>query len=316
MLHATLRSRVSFAVGALAILSLNHAMPALARGGPDFRHVDAQAAWVMHVDVQAAMASKMGRMMMDAMPAAQRNAIFGAAEEMGFDLTRDLRHVTLYGATMQDGPDVIITVASPAIENVLAAVQREVPDYQTTTIDGYECHTFGPACVSIRPYGGDRIVVATRSTQRLVEALQVMDGKRANLTSIESPARSIETRPGAFMITHLMRMDALPGGDTGPASIVAQKSDGASIQIGERDDKAFMSMRVVAKSDLEAQDISGFGQGLLALGRMAAEDDARLKPLLPILRAFRINVDAKVVTLEVRFDPAELPLAQWLGNVQ
>lgn len=285
-------------------------------GGLDLRHVSAEAFWVMHFDMQAAMASKMGKMMMDAMPAEQREALFGAAERMGFDLTSDFRHITLYGGNLQDGPDVIIAVASPAIENVLAEAQAQVPDYQVTSIDGYECHTFGPACVNIRPYGGDRIIVAARSTSDLIEALQVIDGKRANLTTTDSPAKAIETRPGAFMIAHLLHMDSLPGGDTGPGSIVAQKSEGASIQVGERDDKAFLSLRVVAKSDLEAQDISGFGQGLLALGRMAAEDDERLKPLLSILRAVRVNVDAKVVTVDVRFDPSELPFAQWMGNVR
>src|SRR5688572_8980072 len=93
--------------------------------GSDPALISADAAWVMHLDVEQALDTRLGRLLFDAGSA--RIALDAEKIEGQFGLhpMREIRRVTAYGLDAEGGPGVVIIEASSVLDRIIEELKTQ-----------------------------------------------------------------------------------------------------------------------------------------------------------------------------------------------
>lgn len=262
--------------------------------------VAGDANWVAHLDIAEMLDSGLGKFIL---AEAQKNPdfVFQAAElreGFGFDITRDVRGITLYGPAVgqKDGVVVIdITVDQGKVIELLS--QNET--YKTVKYGAHVVHIWtdppktgprGETIPSKTHYGtfhGNNTAVAASKLDLLKKALDVLDGEGQSLA--ESKALPMLPKPvaGEFMVAAGNGVPLPPAPHPGPGGpdrpepheMVLRNASLMSFQAGEDDEGTFATLVAEADNAKKANQIRNVVRGLTALVQMSLADREDL-PLL------------------------------------
>jgi hypothetical protein len=259
------------------------ARPSLA-DGLDPAQVPAGAKWVIHVDLRAVRQSQMGKAIHARFVKEERvqHALARMQNDFGFDPTKDLHSVTFYDDRFEAHRGVaMIELDNIDQDKLVAQLAQDKPGHTTTQHAGHTIYTWTEDegrrhehQVSGSFYGG-RHVVFSRDTDKLANALDVLDDKAENLPG-ESPL-SVDATPGAILVARAVGMAGLK---TPFQSPVIRDARQLSMTFGEDDGDVFMQGMLVADSSETAARLREMIEGFYALAQVQAGKDPLAKKVM------------------------------------
>jgi len=279
----------------------------LARAEPlDRQQVAAGAKWLVHVDVDAAAATKGAeRLRTDVLnrdPA--KRTLQKLREAIGMDPTQDLRSITLYGSRFDHHTGVVLVRGKLDQARLLALVKVQL-DHQVSSYGSHELHTWAQGKTD---KGGHRVtgclcgptlVVFGRDAAEVKAALDVLDGKSPSLAGSKSPLA--EEVPAGTMLQ--VRAIDLGGAAIPFMSPVVRQSELLALAVGEHEAVAFVRAKLVVKSAETANELRKVVDGFIAMARLQAASDP---DAARILQEVKVDTSDRTVTVQWRAPAGEL----------
>lgn len=278
----------------------------------DRRQLPASALWCIHLDVEAANQSILGkglRATLLAQPAA-RKAIAKAKEALGIDPVTDIQSLTVYGLSYQ--PDrAILIVRGKSDKSRLDAFLKKSTGYHTEWVGGHELYLWNesPRTDENNPHHRRRSsagaffneseVVFGPDAQTVAAELDVLDEKSPAL-SADSPLAAQEPR-GAVIWAAAVGLDQarnLP-----LQSPLLRQCESGTLAVGEYDGNAFLQAHISARSADIAQQLRSLLEGARAMALLQAGDHDGLAQLANYLK---VTADDRMVNVSWTYASAEL----------
>lgn len=280
-----------------AILTLMLIVPSL-RAGPLNPHwVPADAKWLVHVDVDAGLRSKVGQASLD-WALANPDLKEGLDKEeatLGMKLPSDIHDVTLYGRSF--GPDgVVIVHAALNREKLLSLVQKS-KNFKSIDLRGRTIYTWeeenpkdqaGDSNTSAGAFIDDTSVVLGHDKASIVAALDVIDGKQP---ALESGSLLAHAAPQGT-IGFIAAIDLESVANAPDRSPLVQKCREGLLALGEHEGQVFMHAQITAQSTEYAQQLVTMLRGLQALAQLQNPQVGKDLALV------RVTNDDKVVRVD------------------
>ena len=252
--------------------------------GLDPVQIPAGAKWVIHVDLHAMRQTQMGKAIHAMFVKDERvqHARARMQSDFGFDPPKDLHSVTFYDDRFEAHRGVaMIELDNIDHDQLVAQLAQDKPGHTTTQHAGHTIYTWTEAGerrhqhqMSGSFYGG-RHVVFSRATDKLANALDVLDGKAENLPR-ESPL-SVDATPGAILVARAVGMAGLKTPFQSPFIRDVRQ---LSMTFGEDDGAVFMQGMLVADTSETAARLREMIEGFYALAQVQAGQDPLAKKIM------------------------------------
>ncbi len=281
------------------LIALACVLPAsLALAGPmNPSRVPAAAKWVVHVDAQAYMGSKLHTTLVENLPAAAQNEILeklAVVESLGdIDAKKDIYDVTLFGTTLDDTSSVVLihgVVREDKLMPLLKAGKKVLLEphnsHQIFSWGGEKGQEFG--CF----YAGDTGVYS-KSRAGMQAALDVLDGKGKSLAD----GTGLLAGPAAGTMLHVAVAD-LTGAELDHENEFMSKIKSGVLTVRDGESGIAATASAVTDSEETASQLASIANGGVALLQLAAgqadmEPEAKLA--IRALRGARVSATGKQV---------------------
>lgn len=276
--------------------------------------VGADVKWLVHLDVDSFLASKVGEYVMEEFVEKKlTKQTADLKKQFGINLDwHQIHGLTAYGSEykMRGEPSGALIIHSDLavadmIEAIMAVLDAQSPagnplkkiEKQPFPIYSLKDELFGA------PMKGG-LLVLSRSKEDLQAACKVVAGTSGNMGSAKTFG-TLPEAPKGFIVMGVA--EGFTDAPLPPQAKILKNAEGAQIVAGEQADKLFLQVSLSAKDSEAATQIQQVLQGLLALGALAQDNN---KDLQELTQAIKISNNEKVVTARV-----ELPVATVLDRV-
>lgn len=284
-----------FVVGA----SLSGSLVAGAIAGPLNRQwVDRDARWVVHVDVEAMAVSSIGPAMNWPGAGDPDQCVAEFFRESGFDLSTDIKGITIYGFAGDPHDAVAVILATPSFDRVV--------DYLVTHLPGFEKVADGPhprytwVEDGSKRYGqvmpgpdGLRLALVAREPSRLTAAAAVAGGVAPTLAGVQDGPLARQPAPGSFLFC-AAHMDA--PGDGRQASMLVQMTESLVVDVRDVAGEMHAALELTMREGRDPTAVVAMANGVLAWTRVMAGADPDLEKLALVLDGLEISTQARQVT--------------------
>ncbi len=286
------------------------AAPALAFAGPlNKKLVAADATWVIHVDVEGAAASSIGKAVLEC--ADLQEGMRELHAECGVDFLKDVKGVTVWGREAEGEDGVVVVHTTGAVDEVIEKFRAEAGieeiesgGYELLKVDdGSETH-YGHVRKTRR--GDDRMVFIARRAKDLVGALEVADGEEP---SAASAGAVIKDQPGEASVVFISIPEIqtlVPGEAKAEMPPIFGMIHGVRFEAGERGEDLFAEGAITAATSEDADTVRQAALGAIAFGKMVFGADPDMKDLMKFANSIKIEAEDRTVTFKVRCDAAEV----------
>jgi len=238
------------------------------------RALPADTKFVLHFDAQAFLRSawwEAARSQSDVLAALDGSEELRALrEQFGVDPLRDLLSITVLGGDDRGGDAAVLVRTTDVADGALATL-RKLPVHSALQHRGLEVERWGPQDESETLYSasfatpnGDRVAILGRAPEHVTRVVLAADGVAPRLADSQRPAVDAEPSAGTVLYLEL----ALPFErlleDT-PAAIAGQYAQRLTVELGERDGRAFFEARVRTKDRGDARKLADLISGARAL---------------------------------------------------
>jgi hypothetical protein len=264
----------------------------------DRKVVAKDAAWVVHLDVEAALASTVGRFVFSGrcpeITVAVNEALREVNEQLGIDARKDLKAVTVYGLGEDEDEVVAALTMTAALDEAAAWFEKTDPTFKITRHDGrteYEWIDDGEerygAVVASGPDG--RVAVVGASRELVDKGADVVEGKAERLSA------DGERGPGAGAIVWARSIDLGEALSKHAEALSLKNAGGGVVELGEREGEMYAEVTVSAETEADATNIAQVVTGLMAMGRLAASGEEDLAPVMDLIGDLTPTVKGKEV---------------------
>jgi hypothetical protein len=308
-----LASRFSASLRTSALALACFAGTALA-GPLDRSIVPAATPWVLHVDVEAAVASKVGSFMLSHKGEFDLDGLDGL-KAFGIDAPRDLLSITIFSPDAKSEDGVVAVLATPAIDALWNHLKTE-PHAKSITVDGVELLSWDDkgerkyGRVTPSADGKTRLALISDEWESIVAAIK--GAKQAG--NLAGPSKGSILFAQATTLPEEMIEDA---DDNGQA--ILSKVQSAWLDIGEQD----ATVRAIANATFtdataasQSRDVL---QGLLSFVRMVSSTNEDVKPIVQMLDGAggpKISLDQGTKTLSIEFSAPSDKVAAGLAAMK
>lgn len=270
--------------------------------------VPANAKWFAHMDVEAAVKSKMGSFLRENKALFRIEGLDAVERDLGFDPLKEVRGVTIFSSSSlgeDEEEPTLVAATSALVEQKAEELSAKQPGFRKVSSAGLTYFSWDDddetKYAAVLPGKGadERLVVFAPDEAGLRAAAAVVSGKKPGLAA-NSPLLATAPRAGSFLYGAVSSIKAeQEEGDPGAA--VLRQSERGTLDVGEAGDEMFADLTLAAKGEKEAANIGQVAGGLLALGRMVAGEDPDMKPLVEAANAITISVEGRNVMLRGRY---------------
>ncbi len=282
----------------------------------DAKVVGKGAAWVVHVDVEAVVASAVGKHALANKGLLDiEEDLEEMREELGIDPEKDMYSVTVYGADPGEGEDADVTtvvVGSEKIETQAKKLAEKHDELKTEIVEGMTVYTVehgddGPMSVIVAPGPGAnrRYLIVAETKEHALWALKVVQGKAERIGG-----EGLTPKAGSMVFGAATNM--LRDLDIEPAANLLKMAEGGTIDIGEAGADVYADLSITTGSEQDAKDMTEVVSGLLAMGRMMVGDEPDMKPLLDA--AAGITPEAHGKTMRVQWKHPSAKVIEAMDN--
>ena len=276
---------------------------ALALAGPlNKAWVAADAKWVVHVDVEAAMGSTFGKCMvehqkdLDLEPLAQFNKF------TGLDAFKDIKGVTLYSPSLIADGGVVVVVGTANIEASVKRLAEQDKTVHKLESNGGMLYRWSEHGVEkfgcLRNTGAsDRMLIVCGTRAELDSAIGVVDGSAETAVKIEEGSFAAKPGAGSMVFVAVRGIEAGAKGSKGPKVLRTAREFNADI--GENAEGMYGDMKLKAATAADAKNTADSLRGILAFAKMAVGDDPETKQLATMMES--VSVEAREAELTAKF---------------
>ena len=187
--------------------------------------------------------------------------------------------------------------------------KEHADDFEEIEVDGVKMYSIddGEHFVLVhKGRSGRRTVIITGATDRLIHAVNVIEGDARSLDDVDSSALNGSPRKGAFCYAQAAGLPWLTdNGD--PASKVVKLAKQITLEVGEYQEEAFATLALKTSNEDDANNINAILNGMIALGRMlASQKDSDIAELNQLLDAVKISSKGNGIKISVSFAAREL----------
>jgi len=271
--------------------------------------VSADAQWVLHLDMQAAVAStlvsRLGELPWQTeLPTELRG-------RLGLDLRTDVQTLTAYGE--QDDPQTFVLLVQGgkaldgALEKLAALVPHERQEQGGMPIDRWQPEEGEDPFYSYlarRPDSEQRVLVLGLSAATVSSGLATLQGRSDHL-SPEQARAALSLSPGAFLCV-VVRDGLAALAEHGPDSQMTELVETLAVEAGEEAQQAFVRVSVGTRDASDAQKIGSVLQGATALLSLMAQSDEGARDLQPLLSGLSVKCEGARVMVRLQHDSAAL----------
>jgi len=252
--------------------------------------------FVVHIDVEQLRETRLGQILLeDEFELGITQARGEVMSEIGVDPATELNGVTVYAI----GPDIeaatVLLHTTDKIDALIEALgerEDELDGYGAFTKRGRTIHSWDkdgeePVYAHVMPLDEDRLVVVSQKLERVMSAVDVIEGEERNFADARSPGLALKPDRDALLYAEFGALAEIPGLD--PASEILQHSQAIQAQLREVGEHLRFDFLVDAGSEERAGDISDVLTGTIALGRLIASDDPDLAFLKDLTRGLTVK---------------------------
>jgi hypothetical protein len=281
--------------------------------GLDKSRVPASARAVVHIDIEALIASQMVRKVQELHPEVQIDVDLGEHHPMlrGLHPLRELRSVTFFTgpqgfASEPENQRVGALVRCSEKIDALLQMATGVEQYQLTPLDGWQVHSWseGGQTVygAVLPVGGsnERLVLVSNDS-----GVAVLQGKGRSLAQGGKGQLSVAPESGAILFAATdQSLSSI--GDVDPSSMVARLVQGGVFQLGETQGRVFANLSLTTQEPQDAQRVLSILQGVTAMASLCSEDMEEGQVLQQLASSLRFQSTGNLLYVEFSYDIEQL----------
>jgi hypothetical protein len=290
-----MRVRWIAAVAALAV-----GLAGSAKADPaNWKQVDADAKWVVSLDVDALLKSNLANKVYKRLQAEHPEAAKGLShlqEVLQFVPIADLHGVTVYSESFKKGAGVAVVNAKAKQQSLLELVAN-ASDHRVASYGKHEIHTWTHAKGSKQERGvasaffGTDVIVFSGSTAEVQAALDVLDGKKPSLDGNKS-SLTVASPAGTVLTVRAIGFSGVKFPHELPP--VVKKTDAIAMSVGEDNDTVFIDGKLTLKDSESAELLQSVVEGGRAAALLAHGDD---EDLAKLIRSLKITDGDKAINV-------------------
>ncbi|MGA2499574.1 MAG: hypothetical protein ABSH20_17695 [Tepidisphaeraceae bacterium] len=272
------------------------------------KQVPADAKWVIHVDIDAAQQSTLGKLVRDHL---QGDPDFTRKSQefetfTGTRLLDDIHAVLLFGREFE-GPRSVLVIHAKLDANLLRQNLRTIkPDFGSKFHGDHEVMTWidDNGVPIFACFHSPTATVISQSFDEMGASLDVLDGKAAGLRADSLMAAKSALGTFLFVASDRLQDLARRNKDVSP---ITRSADAGAITFGESDRQLFLHGMLVSSSNELARQTRMALDGLRTFVVMAANDknkpvDARTAAIADMLRSATVDVKDRMVSVELKLN--------------
>ncbi len=272
--------------------------------------INADAKWLLHLDVEQFRASKMGGYVVSQLlePKIQRQ-LTELKRKMKFDvdpnkILEKIGSVTIYGTDYKSPKEnaVVMIKADADIQAAFVGVLAgfalagtnspvQLTQSQVGKVTVYAMKD--QAYCAVLP---GKVVALSTSRAAIDRAADVLDGRAKNLASGRKFSEFPQEKAGFFFLATAEGFNddmALP-----PQAKLLQMADGGQIALGEDAGQLFLNLALKAKTPEIVTQMQQVIQGLIAMASLGQTEDQDISQLI---KAIKVNATEDVVSVRVEY---------------
>ena len=275
--------------------------PTCVWAGPiDGQQIPKNTKWVMHIDMQAFRDSALGAAVRDKWlnRDEMRKHLDRIREATGMDPSEDILGMTFFDSQFKKHHGVaMIHVQNADGQKLLARLNEKEPENRMIEFGPHKIYLWskehrhgrkGDHTICGTLYQ-ERIMIFSRDLVKIIDVLDVLDGKKAGLDADSS----LGAEPNAGT-TLLMRGEGLGEAKHTLRCPVLKDSKWFAIEVGARDGKSFMNMVIDTNDEKVATSAKGVIEGFRALVNLRHKHE----DLQDLLSALQVSTSGPKITVD------------------
>jgi hypothetical protein len=268
----------------------------------DLRQVAADSRWLVHLDVDAMRQSSLVEKayLAGSQQWSQLEAWLAAAcQEVSVDPRTDLHGLTMFGTRLGKLEGVALIHAQMRPEVMIDRAKGE-SGYRSSRYGQREIHSWTDGENTVTgAFHTPSLLVVARTEKEVQQAIDVLDGKGANLS--RKPDVAVGPAPQGTMLQAWVQ--GLANTPLPLKSPAIKKSQAVSLLVGENGGEVSVSARLVMDTPEVAAKVLAVLEGVRSAAELQYEDDPRI---MEVVKRVKLSVSEKTVTLELRAGAEEV----------
>lgn len=270
--------------------------------------IPAEANWVIHFDLEKFASTQIGNHLLneqDALGLGKKNSKF--KEKYQIDLLEDINGVTVFGFGKGE-KNIVACLQGNLNQDYLLELlgaeesHKEIP-YGEYTIHNWDRNEYGA-------FASDNLALMGPNQDMIKLALDVIDGKKANISSSPMNDYIKEIPSNAFMAAMAKDISSLAEGKS--KVFIIKKTESAMFSLAEIKENFNIRLNFTVKTLEDAQNMENVLRGLISLANMQLEE---LKTGFKVPEDIVIETKGKKVFMEMNY-PSRALLDIALGKTK
>jgi len=272
--------------------------------------------WVAHIDLAALLDSELFGALSEREPDLDLRTnpdLDELREALGFDPIDAIDSITAFGLSRDEDAGVIMVRCDARVEDALAVLEQHLERSQEQVDGATIARWIDPedrqgdpvyTYLASKSDSDQRLLMISGHPDDLSQAISAIHGESETLA--EHPGRlELGTLPGSLLFLSFdSRLAALA--EDGELDEFARLVERAQVQMGERDGRVFMDLRVTTADSDDALLATQILQGGLAVLGIAARGEPELKQLLPLINDLHFSAEGAELSVQFSEDVDQL----------
>ncbi len=260
-------------------------------------------AFVLHVDLDAARTTKLGRHILDN-PEKFNLEGLGALEAFGINPLQDFHSVMICAPKGKTDMGVVTVETTKAIDKLVDHLKTE-PHAKTMTVDGLEILSWDDN--GTRKYAHIKAAKGGAGEDRTVSVCDDWEVLATTLkTAGAGKATAAAPRPGTIFLFRTADLASLAAKDDDDnAKAIFGGATNATFESGEAEGKVFIKASVQCGDAQTASDLKEVLGGVLAFARLAPKGNPDAAPLADASKAAKVTAEGRTLSLDAQWDSAQ-----------
>lgn len=256
--------------------------------------------WVIHFDLEKFSATQIGDQLLNnenILGLRHKNAQF--RDYYQIDILKDIKGFTVYGSGTDEENNVVCLRGNFDKAYLLGLLADEYT-HKETQYGNFTIHTWDYDEAGV--FVDDNLALIAHDVTAIRKALDVISGKKANITSSSLVSILNEVPPNVFFTALARDLSELAEHESDV--FIFQKTESALFTITEENDYVNLRLNFTVKTIEDAQSMESVIRGLISLAKMQMEVEQR--DILRPLEEIGLSTEGKKIRVELSYPIQEL----------
>ncbi len=260
--------------------------------------IPADTEWLLHLDMEKYTSTQLNGMIMKEKGTTRiKKKSEKFARKYKIDLLKDVKGVTIYGKGTED-EKAVVCINGKFDRNYLLNLLKEETSYREIPYGKYIIYNWEE---DFGTFASDQLILLSEDEEAIKTSLDVISGKKKNITSSPLISSINEIPSDAFLMAAVGDISSITKNREKP--VVLKKMGKAVFSIMEKQENLALKLNFDVKSVEDAEQIEQIIIGLIAMVNMHQEEkDSKLR----LSKSIKVTTKDKNVQLELIYPTAAL----------